>query len=134
MPQEAEPDDAQHEDDGDEADEEDFHGPKPKRQAKSAATPKVKGTPPAKKVRVAKATGPKTTKAIAKRGRKPKIGEDAYDAAQVAKDTKITADNPLFSAVAEFAIHIIANFLAYRCCYESICRATVNSRRLLRVP
>ena len=77
----------------------DYRAPKLKaapRRAKSKATAKTKGPPPAKKPRVAKATGSKP-KTATRRGRKPKEGENAYDAAQVAKDTKITADNPLFS-------------------------------------
>lgn len=78
--------------------EEDYRAPKPKpapRKGKTK-TSKAKGPPPPKKPRVAKATGskPKTT---VRRGRKLKEGDDAYDAAQVAKDTKIAADNPLFS-------------------------------------
>ncbi|KAF9463277.1 hypothetical protein BDZ94DRAFT_636599 [Collybia nuda] len=99
VPPEAETDDAQHED-GDEADEEeDFRAPKPKRKARPASTPKAKGSPPTKKTRVTKMPGSKPAKPAVKRGRKAKVGEDAYDAVQVAKDTKITADNPLFNAI-----------------------------------
>ncbi|KAG5641552.1 hypothetical protein DXG03_004787 [Asterophora parasitica] len=94
------------EDDADDADgeEEEFRAPKPKKQAKKSqarppATPKVKGPPPAKKPRVTKAAAGKVAKTTTRRGRKPKEGEDAHDAAQVAKDTKIADDNPLFNAV-----------------------------------
>jgi cohesin complex subunit SA-1/2 len=40
----------------------------------------------------------KILKASTRKGRKPKEGEDAYDPDhwQVAKDTKISGDNPLF--------------------------------------
>lgn len=79
---------------------EDYHVPQPKaspRKGKSKTTAKTKGPPPAKKPRVAKATGSKPVKTTVRRGRKHKEGDDAYDAAQVAKDTKIAADNPLFS-------------------------------------
>jgi len=50
-----------------------------------------------KKPRGDKVKTTKTLKATTRRVRKPKEGEDAYDANQVAKDTKISADNPLFS-------------------------------------
>ncbi|KAG6865736.1 hypothetical protein C0991_012208 [Blastosporella zonata] len=105
--QDREHNDALPQDDEDDAEEEgeDYRAPKPKTPAKKkaqskTATPKVKGPPPVKKPRIAKAAGEKVTKPpTSKRGRKPKEGDDAYDAAQVAKDTKITADNPLFNAV-----------------------------------
>ncbi|TFK75680.1 hypothetical protein BDN72DRAFT_450080 [Pluteus cervinus] len=84
---------------------EDYRSPKPKttsatgRKGKSKAAPKPKGQPPVKKPRTTKATAPKAPKPAARRGRKPKEGEDAYDAAQVTRDTKIASDNPLFNAV-----------------------------------
>jgi cohesin complex subunit SA-1/2 len=79
----------------------DYHAPKPKtaaRKAKSKITAKAKGPPPAKKPRLVKATDSKPSKTTVRRAKKPKESDDAYDAAQVAKDTKIAADNPLFSA------------------------------------
>jgi cohesin complex subunit SA-1/2 len=79
---------------------EEYRAPKPKttpRKAKSKMGAKAKGPPPTKKPRVAKVTGTKPAKTTVRRARKPKEGDDAYDAAQVAKDTKIAADNPLFS-------------------------------------
>ena len=105
-PETTEPEDAQDlgEDNAGNADMdgvgEDYHATKPKttpRKGKSKTTAKTKGPPPAKKPRVAKATGSKPAKPAVRRGRKLKEGDDAYDAAQVAKDTKIAADNPLFS-------------------------------------
>ncbi|TFK31727.1 hypothetical protein BDQ12DRAFT_93119 [Crucibulum laeve] len=92
------------ENDGDEEEEEDYHATKPKptgvmRKGKAKASPKSKGPSPAKKPRTVKPPAPKTVKTATRRGRKPKEGGDAYDADQVAKDTKIAADNPLFNAV-----------------------------------
>ncbi|KAG6835657.1 hypothetical protein H0H93_016057 [Arthromyces matolae] len=95
-----------YEDEGEVADgeHEDYRASKPKTPAKKPSgkksTPKAKGPPPTKKPRVAKVAVDKPAKATtSKKGRKPKEGEDAYDAAQVAKDTKILADNPLFNAI-----------------------------------
>lgn len=86
--------------DGD-ADEEgeDYRAPKKPSARKPNANGKStsKSKPPVKRPRVAKTNLPKPPNATSKRGRKPKGDADAYDAAQVAKDTKITADNPLFS-------------------------------------
>ncbi|KAG6868507.1 hypothetical protein C0993_001847 [Termitomyces sp. T159_Od127] len=93
------------EEDGDaDEEEEDYRAAKSKTPAKKAQnktlTPKAKGAPPVKKPRIAKAAGEKVVKSTTtKRGRKVKEGDDAYDAARVAKDTKIAADNPLFNAI-----------------------------------
>ncbi|KAG6811622.1 hypothetical protein H0H92_006586 [Tricholoma furcatifolium] len=106
--EEKDQDDDELEPQDDEADadeeEEDYRAPKPKTPAKKAqnktSTPKAKGAPPQKKPRLLKTTVEKTAKsAPTKKGRKPKEGDDAYDAAQVAKDTKIADDNPLFNAI-----------------------------------
>lgn len=83
-------------------DEEEYRSPKGKatttgRRGKGKSSPKKKAGPPAKKPRTERATIPKTSKLSTRKGRKPKEGEDSYDAEQVAKDTKISADNPLFS-------------------------------------
>ena len=83
-------------------DEEEYQSPKAKavtavRKAKAKSSPKKKAGPPTKKPRIEKAAMSKTLKASTRKGRKPKEGEDAYDPEQVAKDTKISADNPLFS-------------------------------------
>lgn len=87
-----------------EEDGEEYHAPKPKptgsaRKAKAKnPAAKPKGPPPAKKQRVTKAAVPKAPKAATRKGRKLKEGDDAtFDLDQVAKDTKINADNPLFS-------------------------------------
>ncbi|KAF9011840.1 hypothetical protein BDQ17DRAFT_1396897 [Cyathus striatus] len=95
-------DEADAENDSD-ADEEEYESPKtkptPRRKDKAKSTPKSKDTPATKKPRATKPTGPKPVKTAARRGRKPKEGANAYDADQVAKDTKIAADNPLFNAI-----------------------------------
>lgn len=92
--------------DNDESDadqeEEEYQSPKAKtttagRKAKAKSSPKKKAGPPAKKPRTEKAAMSKTLKASTRKGRKLKEGEDTYDPEQVAKDTKISADNPLFS-------------------------------------
>ena len=92
--------------DNDESDadeeEEEYHSPKSKattagRKGKAKSTPKKKAGPPAKKPRTEKAAMSKTLKTSTRKGRKAKEGEDTYDPEQVAKDTKISADNPLFS-------------------------------------
>lgn len=96
-------------------DEEDFAAPKPtaskKRKGKAAAKPaaKPKGPPPAKKPRTTKTSTkvklpppPTTKKGPAKGKGKRKVVNGAnavaFDAEQVAKDTKIAGDNALFSA------------------------------------
>ncbi|KAF8153202.1 hypothetical protein B0H34DRAFT_800432 [Crassisporium funariophilum] len=84
--------------------EEGFKVPKAKvtttgRKGKAKTSPKAKATPAAKKPRTERPTIPKLHKATARKGRKLKEGEDAYDPDQVAKDTKISADNPLFNAI-----------------------------------
>lgn len=69
--------------------------PKPTKKGKAKAAPKEKSAP---KPKEPKTTTRKTTKGTTRRGRKVKEGDDAYDADQVARDTKIAGDNPLFSA------------------------------------
>lgn len=66
------------------------------KQHPSKTVSKARGLPQAKKPRVTKVQGVKPAKAT-RRGRKVKEGDNAYDAAQVAKNTRIAADNPLFS-------------------------------------
>jgi cohesin complex subunit SA-1/2 len=88
-------DNDQEEDDGG---GEDFRAPKPKPKTTRKPKAKTGGPPASKKPRTAKTAipkGPKTT------GRKPKKGkseDDAFDPTKITKETKITADNPLFSA------------------------------------
>lgn len=80
------------------ADEEhDEHKTPRGRKANAKSSPKGKSTPVAKKPRGEKNILPKLPKPATRRGRQPKEGEGVYDAEQVAKDTKISADNPLFS-------------------------------------
>lgn len=137
VPDEQLGDDANHasEDDVDDADdeEEDYRAPKPKTISKSPSKPasKPKGPRPSKKPRVTKAQVQKPTKTTMKRGRKPKEGDDAYDAEQVAKDTKIAADNPLFSVSLSTwdIIHILSSII-FRCCYEPVHCFTIDGRRL----
>ncbi|RXW15379.1 hypothetical protein EST38_g10469 [Candolleomyces aberdarensis] len=83
----------------DEEEEEGYESAKPKtvRKAKPKAPGKDKPTPAPKKPREPKTTTRKAGKAPTRRGRKVKDGEDTYDAEQVARDTKIAADNPLFT-------------------------------------
>ena len=91
--------------DNDESDadqDEEYQSPKAKattagRKGKVKSPPKKKAGPAAKKPRTEKAAMSKILKASTRKGRKPKEGEDTYDPEQVAKDTKISADNPLFS-------------------------------------
>ena len=100
----------------------DYHAPKPKtapRKGKSKMSAKTKGPPPAKKPRVAKATGSKPPKTTARRSRKPKEGDDTYDAVQVAKDTKIAADNPLFSTFLK-RLHIYYSCLTNDCTEDAV--------------
>ncbi|CAA7269932.1 unnamed protein product [Cyclocybe aegerita] len=84
--------------------DEGYKAPKPKepgsaRKTKAKTSPKSKSAPAAKKPRAEKAAIRKIPKVAARRGRRPKEGEDAYDPDQVAKDTKISSDNPLFNAI-----------------------------------
>jgi hypothetical protein len=58
-----------------------------------------KGAPAAKKPRTTKVPVPKAPKTTTRKPRKPKADRDAFDPAKIAKDTKISADNPLFSAL-----------------------------------
>ncbi|KAF9559794.1 hypothetical protein CPC08DRAFT_666116 [Agrocybe pediades] len=88
------------EEQGDDEAEEEFRTPKARgataKKSKSKSSPKSKAS---KKPRTEEPTTTKPPKAVARKGRKPKEGEDAYDAEKVAKDTKISADNPLFNAI-----------------------------------
>jgi cohesin complex subunit SA-1/2 len=99
----AQADDEREDEEADVEDEEGEEGyesakPKPVRKPKAKAPPKDKPAPAPKKPREPKTTTRKAGKIPARRGRKVKDGEDTYDAEQVARDTKIAADNPLFSA------------------------------------
>jgi len=87
------------------------------RKSKTKTSPKDQTTPIAKKPRKEKNALPKLPKIKARRGRKPKDTEEVYDADQVAKDTKILADNPLFS---ELPLFISNCFVAYNSMSDAI--------------
>lgn len=96
-PDPSDADDAEQRDveqEGDADEEHDEHKTPRGRKANAKSSPKSKSTPVAKKPRGEKSKLPKPA---TRRGRQPKEGESVYDAQQVAKDTKISADNPLFS-------------------------------------
>jgi len=111
--------DADDADNDDDDEDEGYHAPKGKatpsaggstRKGKAKASPKVKpaAATAAKKPRTEKATAaaPKPPKGTARRGRKHKdMTADGvvYDAEQVARDTKVAGDNPLFSALFSLA-------------------------------
>jgi hypothetical protein len=72
------------------ADEEEENQKTPKaRKSKTKTSPKDQTTPSPKSLAKRRTTLPKLPKIKARRGRKPKDTEEAYDADQVAKDTKI---------------------------------------------
>ena len=73
---------------------------------------KQKGPPPAKKIKIMKVPGPKPAKPTHK-SRKHKDDNDSFDAAQVMKDTKMTADNPLFSVICLFCVILCISELVY---------------------
>jgi hypothetical protein len=58
-----------------------------------------KGAPAAKKPRTTKVPVPKAPKTTTRKPKKPKADQDAFDPTKVAKNTKVNADNPLFSAL-----------------------------------
>ncbi|KAL1948450.1 hypothetical protein VTO73DRAFT_12525 [Trametes versicolor] len=93
-------------DDEADAEQEDFHAPKP--QAKVATKRKAKSIPAPKKPRVPKTTAPKRTNAKTAGPPKPKkptvrkgkqAGDGEFNAEKVAKDSKISGDNALFNAL-----------------------------------
>ncbi|KAH6910734.1 cohesin subunit [Coprinopsis sp. MPI-PUGE-AT-0042] len=101
-------DEAMEEDDGEAAEDEDDEEPEPKpkptRKGRPRAPPKAKAAVAPKKPRepkgqAQKPAAQKSGKPATRGRRKPKDGEDAYDAEQVAKDTRIASDNPLFNAI-----------------------------------
>lgn len=78
-------------------DEEDFKAPKVKSKAASKSNAKAGAGPAGKKPRTTKNVVPKPPKTTTRKPRKGKGGGDAFDATRITKETKITADNPLFS-------------------------------------
>ena len=128
-----EPDAPEPEDDDEDADvEEDYHAPKPKPKAKQATDkppPRKRGPQAAKRPKTAKATtgaASKPKKATgARRGRKPAAGV-TFDAEQVAKDTKISNDNSLFSAYVLRVVMTRFIYASYRRDNEPIGRVAVD--------
>ncbi|EAU84056.2 cohesin subunit [Coprinopsis cinerea okayama7 len=92
-------DDADDEEEGDDDDVESKPKRKPGRKPKAKGSPKAKAPTAPKKPREPKTTTLKALKTTTRARRKPKEGEEAYDADQVAKDTRIASDNPLFNAI-----------------------------------
>ncbi|TFK29563.1 hypothetical protein FA15DRAFT_632012 [Coprinopsis marcescibilis] len=69
------------------------------RKPKAKASPKSKPAAAPKKPREPKTTTRRTLKTTTRGRRKPKDGDDIYDADQVTKATRIASDNPLFNAI-----------------------------------
>ncbi|GBE83439.1 hypothetical protein SCP_0504880 [Sparassis crispa] len=83
-------------------DEEDDDAPKTKSPAKRKR--KATGAPQAKKPRKTKMPAPKATaakpkKTATRKAKQPAPDAEDFDAEKVAKDTKISGDNPLFNAI-----------------------------------
>lgn len=99
--------------------------------ATKPAAKRGRGRPPGPgKPRAPKATtiaGAKPRKARARKG----AGE--FDAEQVARDTKIANDNPLFSEYCLLFSQLRSNLNCLRCCHESFCRTPVHGGRLPRI-
>jgi len=76
---------------------EDFQASKAKPKTPRKPKAKIGGPPANKKPRKTKAAVPKGAKTTGRKPKKGKDGDDAFDAMKIAKETKITADNPLFS-------------------------------------
>lgn len=90
--------DQDHDEDENEEDEEDFEAPKPKPKAARKSKVASAGPSAVKKPRTTKNAGPKPPKTTRRKPKKAKAGDDAFDASKITKETKITADNPLFSS------------------------------------
>jgi hypothetical protein len=102
---------------------------KGKATAPRKAKAKAKGPPPPKKPRTAKNTAPKPQKTPKPTKRKAKANGD-FDADKLATETKISADNPLFSAYEP-----IASLLPYSCLFcrryhEPVRGAAIHRRGL----
>lgn len=129
-------DDAQPDNEDDEEEGQDYHGPKAPKAVTTGkkSKPKTKGSPAHKKSRTTKVPVPKAPKTTTRKPRKGKATDDAFDAAKVAKDTKINGDNPLFSANLFCSISRVKLILAaFRCHPESLRCSTINSGGLPRV-
>lgn len=95
-------------DDEDDAEEGDYHAPKP--PAKSSAKRKTKVAPAPKKPRAPRGTAPKRAtqkppgpskprKSAGRKGKQAAGADGEFDGEKVAKDIKISNDNPLFSTL-----------------------------------
>ena len=76
-------------------DDDDFKAHKAKPKAPSKSNPNTGVGPVGKKLRITSV--PKPPKTTTRKPRKRKGGGDAFDLTKVTKETKITADNTLFS-------------------------------------
>jgi hypothetical protein len=110
---------------------EDFQAPKAKPKAARKPKAKTGGPPAAKKARKTKAAVPKGAKTTGRKPKKGKGGDDAFDATKITKETKITADNPLFSTWRNASIcRVVLTNHATRCYNESVCGSAVDCGRL----
>ena len=110
---------------------EDFQAPKAKPKAARKPKAKTGGPPAAKKARKTKVAVPKGAKTTGRKPKKGKGGDDAFDATKITKETKITADNPLFSTCRMASIYrvVLINHTT-RCYNESVRGTAVDCRRL----
>jgi hypothetical protein len=88
---------------------------------------KAKGPPPPKKPRMAKNTVPKPQKTPKPTKRKARANGD-FDADKLATETKISADNPLFSAYEPISLYLPCSCLFRRRYHEPVCSAAVHCR------
>ena len=77
-------------------DDEDFKAPKAKSKVPSKPNANIGAGPVGKKLRITNVV-PKPPKTTTRKPRKGKGGGDAFDLIKVTRETKITADNSLFS-------------------------------------
>ena len=93
------------------AEEGDYHAPKPsgksptKRKTKAAAAPKKPRAPKGagtKRANAKPAGPPKPRKTTARKGKQATTGDGEFDPEKVVKDSKIAGDNALFSALYNF--------------------------------
>jgi hypothetical protein len=122
-------DDADGVDDGD--DEPDTRPTKRKGKATEPrkAKAKAKGPPPPKKPRMAKNALPKPQKTPKPTKRKARANGD-FDADKLATETKISADNPLFSAYELITLYLPYPCLFCRCYHEPVRSAAIHCRGL----
>lgn len=122
--------DQDHDEEENEEDEEDFDAPKPKPKAARKSKVASAGPSAVKKPRTTKNAGPKPPKTTRRKPKKAKAGDDAFDASKITKETKITADNPLFSPCFLLSCRISSLIFVIRCHHEPFCSAAVYCRGL----